>query len=49
MAATRHSQHHNRAIADDLAGLDNVGRIVIRRSGANNRFLIMDVIYYNFH
>ena len=36
---------NNRAIVDDLAGLDdNVGRIVIRRSGANNLFLIMNVI-----
>ena len=36
---------NNRAILDDLAGLDdNVGRVVIRRSGANNRFLIMDLI-----
>ena len=36
---------NNRAIVKDLAGLDdNVGRVVIRRSGTNNRFLIMDVI-----
>ena len=36
---------NNRTIIDDLAGLDdNVGRVVIRRSGANNRFLIMDVV-----
>ena len=36
---------NNKAIVDDLAGLDdNVGRVVIRRSGANNRFLIMDVV-----
>jgi len=36
---------NNRTIVKDLAGLDdNVGRVVIRRSGANNRFLVMDVI-----
>jgi len=36
---------HNRAIVKDLAGLDdNVGRVVIRRSGSNNHFLVMDVI-----
>jgi len=36
---------NNRAIVKDLAGLDdNVGRVVVRRSGADNRFLIMDVI-----
>jgi len=36
---------NNRAIVKDLAGLDdNVGRVVIRRSGSNNHFLIMDVV-----
>jgi len=36
---------NNRAIVKDLAGLDdNVGRVVLMRSGSNNRFLIMDVI-----
>jgi len=36
---------NNKAIVNNLAGLDdNVGRVVIRRSGADNRFLIMDVI-----
>ena len=36
---------NNRAIVKDLAGLDdNVGRLVIRCSGADTRFLVMDVI-----
>jgi len=36
---------NNKAIVRDLAGLDdNVGRVVLMRSGSNNRFLIMDVI-----
>jgi len=36
---------NNRAIVKYLAELDdNVGRLVIRRSGADNRFLVMDVI-----
>jgi len=36
---------NNRAIVEDLAGLDdNIGRVVLTRSGSNNRFLIMDLI-----
>jgi len=36
---------NNRTIVKDLAGLDdNAGRVVIRRSGADNRFLVMDII-----
>ena len=41
---------NNRAIVKYLAELDdNVGRLVIRRSGADNHFLVMDVIWYNLH
>jgi len=36
---------NNRTIVKDLAGLDdNAGRVVIRRSGTSNRFLIMDLV-----